>query len=108
MFAQDSINLRVTLGIAFKDHAARGIDPLHFDTLIMVSDLVLNNLVNWVSFYSSYNVAYLLQVLSILCLYSDPRPHVLRTNSLVQQRREAYDYSGLATDCRARVESGHT
>ena len=43
MFAQDSIDLLVNSGISFGDHAARGIDLLHFGKLLMVSSLVLDN-----------------------------------------------------------------
>lgn len=64
MFAQDSIDLLVTSGISFEDHAARGIDPLHFGELLMVSGLVLDDRVRWVSFHSGYDYAYLLKVLT--------------------------------------------
>jgi CCR4-NOT transcription complex subunit 7/8 len=52
MFAQDSIDLLQKSGISFEDHAKRGIDPVLFGELLMVSGLVLDDRVKWVSFHS--------------------------------------------------------
>jgi CAF1 family ribonuclease len=52
MFAQDSIDLLQKSGISFEDHARRGIDPVLFGELLMVSGLVLDDRVKWVSFHS--------------------------------------------------------
>ena len=52
MFAQDSIDLLQKSGISFEDHAKRGIDPILFGELLMVSGLVLDDRVKWVSFHS--------------------------------------------------------
>mmetsp|Transcript_15098 Transcript_15098/g.28705 ORF Transcript_15098/g.28705 Transcript_15098/m.28705 type:complete len:275 (-) Transcript_15098:322-1146(-) len=73
MFAQDSIDLLVTSGISFEDHAMRGIDPLHFGELLMVSGLVLDDRVKWVSFHSGYDYAYLLKVLTTQDLPKDEK-----------------------------------
>lgn len=73
MFAQDSIDLLVTSGISFEDHATRGIDPLHFGELLMVSGLVLDDRVKWVSFHSGYDYAYLLKVLTTQDLPKDEK-----------------------------------
>ena len=73
MFAQDSIDLLVTSGISFEDHATRGIDPLHFGELLMVSGLVLDDRVKWVSFHSGYDYAYLLNVLTTQDLPKDEK-----------------------------------
>jgi CCR4-NOT transcription complex subunit 7/8 len=73
MFAQDSIDLLVTSGISFEDHATRGIDPLHFGELLMVSGLVLDDRVRWVSFHSGYDYAYLLKVLTTQDLPADEK-----------------------------------
>ena len=73
MFAQDSIDLLVTSGISFEDHATRGIDPLHFGELLMVSGLVLDDRVKWVSFHSGYDYAYLLKVLTTQDLPADEK-----------------------------------
>ena len=64
MFAQDSIDLLVNSGISFVDHATRGIDPMIFGELLMVSGLVLDDRVKWVSFHSGYDFAYLLKLLT--------------------------------------------
>lgn len=64
MFAQDSIDLLIKSGISFDDHARRGIDPLLFGELLMVSGLVLNDKVKWVSFHSAYDYGYLLKILT--------------------------------------------
>lgn len=64
MFAQDSIDLLVNSGISFDDHATRGIDPQRFGELLMVSGLVLDDRVKWVSFHSGYDYGYLLKLLT--------------------------------------------
>jgi CCR4-NOT transcription complex subunit 7/8 len=73
MFAQDSIDLLVQAGISFEDHAARGIDPLHFGELLMVSGLVLDDRVKWVSFHSGYDYGYLLKLLTTQDLPNDEK-----------------------------------
>ena len=40
--------------------------PMHFGKPLMVSGLVLNDRVKWVSFHSGYGFAYLLQVLTTM------------------------------------------
>jgi len=64
MYAQDSIDLLVYSGISFPDHARRGIDPQLFGELLVVSGLVLDDRVKWVSFHSAYDFAYLLKILT--------------------------------------------
>jgi CCR4-NOT transcription complex subunit 7/8 len=73
MFAQDSIDLLVNSGISFADHATRGIDPLRFGELLMVSGLVLDERVKWVSFHSGYDYGYLLKLLTTVELPSDEK-----------------------------------
>lgn len=73
MFAQDSIDLLVKSGISFPDHATRGIDPLRFGELLMVSGLVLDDRVKWVSFHSGYDYGYLLKILTTLELPDDEK-----------------------------------
>lgn len=73
MFAQDSIDLLVNSGISFQDHATRGIDPLLFGELLMVSGLVLDDRVKWVSFHSGYDFAYLLKLLTTQELPNDEK-----------------------------------
>jgi len=73
MFAQDSIDLLVNSGISFEDHASRGIDPHRFGELLMVSGLVLDDRVKWVSFHSGYDYGYLLKLLTSNNLPSDEK-----------------------------------
>ena len=73
MFAQDSIDLLVNSGISFDDHASRGIDPMRFGELLMVSGLVLDDKVRWVSFHSGYDYGYLLKLLTTQDLPSDEK-----------------------------------
>lgn len=73
MFAQDSIDLLVKSGISFEDHARRGIDPLVFGELLMVSGLVLDDRVKWVSFHSGYDYGYLMKVLTTQDLPADEK-----------------------------------
>mmetsp|Transcript_52730 Transcript_52730/g.59843 ORF Transcript_52730/g.59843 Transcript_52730/m.59843 type:complete len:477 (+) Transcript_52730:579-2009(+) len=64
LFAQDSIDLLVHSGISFPDHARRGIDPQLFGELLMVSGLVLDERVKWVTYHAGYDFAYLLKILT--------------------------------------------
>lgn len=73
MYAQDSIDLLVNSGISFPDHARRGIDPQLFGELLMVSGLVLDDRVKWVSFHSGYDFAYLLKLLTTQDLPGDEK-----------------------------------
>mmetsp|Transcript_30658 Transcript_30658/g.46438 ORF Transcript_30658/g.46438 Transcript_30658/m.46438 type:complete len:355 (-) Transcript_30658:1539-2603(-) len=73
MFAQDSIDLLVNSGISFEDHETRGIDPLLFGELLMVSGLVLDDRVKWVSFHSGYDYGYLFKLLTTLELPKDEK-----------------------------------
>lgn len=73
MFAQDSIDLLVGSGISFEDHARRGIDPCDFGELLMVSGLVLDDRVKWVSFHSGYDYGYLLKLLTSQDLPADEK-----------------------------------
>jgi CCR4-NOT transcription complex subunit 7/8 len=73
MFAQDSIDLLVNSGISFEDHASRGIDPQRFGEILMVSGLVLDDRVKWVSFHSGYDYGYLLKLLTTKELPNDEK-----------------------------------
>ena len=73
MFAQDSIDLLQNSGISFEDHAKRGIDPLLFGELLMVSGLVLDDRVKWVSYHSGYDYGYLLKLLTTQDLPADEK-----------------------------------
>jgi len=73
MFAQDSIDLLVNSGISFPDHARRGIDPQLFGELLMVSGLVLDDRVKWVTYHAGYDFAYLLKILTTHDLPKDEK-----------------------------------
>mmetsp|Transcript_6772 Transcript_6772/g.14422 ORF Transcript_6772/g.14422 Transcript_6772/m.14422 type:complete len:396 (+) Transcript_6772:374-1561(+) len=73
MFAQDSIDLLVNSGISFTDHATRGIDPQLFGELLMVSGLVLDDRVKWVTYHAGYDFAYLLKILTTKDLPADEK-----------------------------------
>ena len=64
MFAEDSIELLKTSGIDFAKFEELGIDVQYFGELIMMSGLVLNEDVKWVSFHSSYDFGYLVKTLT--------------------------------------------
>jgi len=73
LFAQDSIDLLQKSGISFEDHAKRGINPHLFGELLMVSGLVLDDRVKWVSFHSGYDYGYLLKLLTTQELPADEK-----------------------------------
>ncbi|KAI7836265.1 hypothetical protein COHA_009855 [Chlorella ohadii] len=64
MYAQDSIELLKQSGIDFAQNEARGIDVRHFGELLMVSGVVLNEDVRWITFHSGYDFGYLLKLLT--------------------------------------------
>jgi CCR4-NOT transcription complex subunit 7/8 len=73
MFAQDSIDLLTNSGISFQDHAMHGIDPQLFGELLMVSGLVLDDRVKWVTYHAGYDFAYLLKILTTQELPADEK-----------------------------------
>jgi CCR4-NOT transcription complex subunit 7/8 len=64
MFAQDSIDLLIASGLDFKEHDQNGIDVHDFGEQLMMSGVVLNEDVRWLTFHSSYDFGYLLKVLT--------------------------------------------
>lgn len=62
-YATSSINLLVNCGIDFKKLKKKGINHQTFAEYLMVSGLVLNPNIHWVSFHGSYDFGYLLQLL---------------------------------------------
>lgn len=71
MFAQDSIELLKTSGIDFERFEKFGIDVQYFGELMMMSGLVLNDDIRWISFHSKYDFGYLLKTLTCLDLPQD-------------------------------------
>ncbi|KAF2750100.1 CAF1-domain-containing protein [Sporormia fimetaria CBS 119925] len=64
MYNEDSIQLLKKSGADFEKHASLGIDPVEFGSLLTTSGLVLSDRVNWISFHSGYDFAYLIKLLS--------------------------------------------
>jgi CCR4-NOT transcription complex subunit 7/8 len=64
MFAQDSIELLKSSGIDFDKFEKYGIDIQYFGECLVMSGLVLNEDVKWLSFHSSYDFGYLLKTLT--------------------------------------------
>lgn len=64
IYAEDSIELLKASGIDFGKFEEDGIDIQYFGELFMMSGLVLNDDVRWVSFHSSYDFGYLLKTLT--------------------------------------------
>lgn len=64
IFAQDSIELLKTSGIDFEKFEKYGIDAVYFGELLMMSGLVLNEDIKWISFHSKYDFGYLLKTLT--------------------------------------------
>lgn len=68
MYAGDSIELLKHSGINFERHERDGIDANDFAVLLMVSGLVLNDDIHWISFHSGYDFGYLLKLLTAQAL----------------------------------------
>ena len=64
MYAQDSIDLLKASGIDFDRFERDGIDVNYFGELMMMSGLVLNDEVRWMTFHSSFDFGYLLKALT--------------------------------------------
>jgi len=64
IYARDSIELLKQSGIDFTALEVRGIDAHHFGELLMVSGVVLNEDVKWITFHSGYDFGYLLKLLT--------------------------------------------
>lgn len=64
MYAWDSIELLRSHGLDFARHVTHGIDVEYFAELLMVSGLVLQDSVVWISFHGMYDFGYLLKVLT--------------------------------------------
>ena len=71
MYAQDSIELLTNSGIQFKKHEEEGIDVFEFAELLMISGVILNDNVKYLSFHSGYDFGYLIKILTDLNLPSD-------------------------------------
>jgi CCR4-NOT transcription complex subunit 7/8 len=63
-YSHDSIQLLKDSGIDFKLHKENGIEMQEFAEYFLISGLVLNDDVSWITFHSGYDFAYLLKVLT--------------------------------------------
>jgi CCR4-NOT transcription complex subunit 7/8 len=64
MYAQDSIDLLKASGINFDKFERDGIDIHYFGEMLMMSGLVLNDEVKWLTFHSSFDFGYLMKTLT--------------------------------------------
>ncbi|KAF2200597.1 ribonuclease H-like protein [Delitschia confertaspora ATCC 74209] len=64
MYNEESIQMLKKTGADFDKHATQGIDPLEFGSLLITSGLTLTLDVNWISFHSGYDFAYLIKMLT--------------------------------------------
>ncbi len=61
---QSSIQLLISSGIEFDSHSSKGIPHLVFGEYMIVSGLLLNQDVYWITFHGIYDFAYLLKVIT--------------------------------------------
>ena len=71
VFAQDSIDFLKNAGIDFARNQAHGIDVQRFGELLMMSGIVLNDRVQWVTFQGGYDFGYLLKIVTCQPLPND-------------------------------------
>jgi CCR4-NOT transcription complex subunit 7/8 len=71
MYNEESITLLKKSGADFEKLATQGIDAEEFGSLLTTSGLVLTDDVNWISFHSGYDFAYLIKILSGVALPDD-------------------------------------
>jgi CCR4-NOT transcription complex subunit 7/8 len=71
MYNEESIQMLKKSGADFDKHSSQGIDPQEFGSLLITSGMTLTNDVNWISFHSGYDFAYLVKMLSAQLLPVD-------------------------------------
>ncbi len=71
MFAEDSIELLKHSGIDFDKFNAHGIELRRFGELMVMTGLVLNPDVKWISFHGTYDFGYLVKTLTSSVLPPD-------------------------------------
>lgn len=64
MYNEESIQMLKKSGADFDKHATQGIDVEEFGSLLTTSGLILTDDVNWISFHSGYDFAYLIKMLT--------------------------------------------
>jgi len=71
MYNEESIQMLKKSGADFEKHNTQGIDPQEFGSLLITSGMTLTDDVNWISFHSGYDFAYLVKMLSAKPLPED-------------------------------------
>lgn len=71
MYNEESIQMLKKSGADFDKLATQGIDPQEFGSLLITSGMTLTDDVNWISFHSGYDFAYLVKMLSAKPLPED-------------------------------------
>ncbi|KAH9872891.1 hypothetical protein J1614_005285 [Plenodomus biglobosus] len=71
MYNEESIQMLKKSGADFEKHNTQGIDPQEFGSLLITSGMTLTEDVNWISFHSGYDFAYLVKMLSAQPLPED-------------------------------------
>ncbi|KAJ4302866.1 CCR4-NOT core DEDD RNase subunit [Kalmusia sp. IMI 367209] len=64
MYNEESIQMLKKSGADFQKHADLGIDTQEFGSLLITSGMILTPDVNWISFHSGYDFAYLIKMLT--------------------------------------------
>ena len=63
-YNEESISMLKKSGADFEKHSTQGIDPAEFGSLLITSGMTLTDDVNWISFHSGYDFAYLVKMLT--------------------------------------------
>ncbi|ORX97958.1 ribonuclease H-like domain-containing protein [Clohesyomyces aquaticus] len=71
MYNEESIEMLRKSGADFDKLASQGIDPTEFGSLLITSGMTLSTDVNWISFHSGYDFAYLIKMLTAQALPED-------------------------------------
>lgn len=71
MYNEESISMLRKSGADFEKLKTQGIDPEEFGSLLTTSGLTLADDVNWISFHSGYDFAYLIKMLTAKPLPED-------------------------------------
>ncbi|KAH8724749.1 ribonuclease H-like domain-containing protein [Phaeosphaeriaceae sp. PMI808] len=71
MYNEESIQMLKKSGADFDKLNTQGIDPQEFGSLLITSGMTLTDEVNWISFHSGYDFAYLVKMLSAKPLPED-------------------------------------
>jgi CCR4-NOT transcription complex subunit 7/8 len=71
MYNEESSQMLKKSGADFEKMSSQGIDPQEFGSLLITSGMTLTDDVNWISFHSGYDFAYLVKMLSAKPLPED-------------------------------------